>query len=114
LPLDERLEKLAERHEALAQSVELLTADVRGLAAQQQQLAAQYQQLAAEHVQMVVEQRQMIAKSRERDQRVGTMLERVMDGWRACCTSPKSTSSRSNGWKARTETAHGNELAQTS
>ena len=59
MTIDERLEKLAERHEALAQSVELLTADVRGLAAQHERF---------------------VAESRERDQRVGKMLEQIMEG----------------------------------
>jgi len=52
MTIDERLEKLAERHEALAQTVELLAA----------------------------QQEQFVAETRERDQRMGKMLEQIMEG----------------------------------
>jgi len=56
MTIDERLERLTERHEALTQSVELITADIR---------------------QLTAENRQMAAANKERDQRIGEIMEGV-------------------------------------
>jgi regulator of replication initiation timing len=58
--LDERLERLAERHEALTQSVELMVAENRQ---------------AAEK--MVAENKQMAAENKQRDRRLGEIMEGI-------------------------------------
>jgi|HubBroStandDraft_1064217.scaffolds.fasta_scaffold18619_2 prefoldin subunit 5 len=56
MTFEEGLERLKERHEALTQSVELIAADIR---------------------QLTAENRQMAAENKERDNRLGQIMEGV-------------------------------------
>jgi ABC-type transporter Mla subunit MlaD len=56
MTIDERLEQLTGLYQALAETVELLAADVR---------------------QIVVQQQQLVAENKERDRRLGQIMESI-------------------------------------
>ena len=70
MTIDERLERLTERHEALTQSVELLVAENR-------QVVEERRQVAEERRQVVEEYREMAAENKQRDKRMGEIMEGI-------------------------------------